>query len=190
MADAADKAEAEAESLRARLGVAEEDAAVATRKLAYVEGKAERSAQQIGVWRRRSHAWKMRARMWRSRAEEDGEAAPAAQEGDVALSESVVVSKSAVALMGITLAALAEREAMAQERDESLHKWSELLRERTVVGMVTEVSEEAQKAAKAQVEMLRGRSSTVWSSAEAWAVEELNRLKGTYPTHWSGDGEL
>ena len=38
-----------------------------------------------------------------------------------------------------------------------------------------------------QLARLRGRSEGVWGEAEAWAVEELRRLRSCYPGHFADE---
>lgn len=83
----------------------------------------------------------------------------------------------------VALVALAERDLMAQARDEANQRWHELLG--TSAASSGHSASVHSAAAAEHIAMLRGRSESVWSEAERWAAAELRRLRQSYPEHFA-----
>lgn len=129
----------------------------------------------MGQWRQRAHAWQRRAGQWRRRAR--GAGGEEAGQGQRAGSEAEAWCQS------VALVALAERDLMAQARDEANQRWHELLG--TSAASSGHSASVHSAAAAEHIAMLRGRSESVWSEAERWAAAELRRLRQSYPEHFA-----
>ena len=186
---AAAAAEAKADSLRQLLEAAQADATEAREALEAAEAAATLSAEEVGVWRQRARTWQRRAGLWRRRAQAEGGAGGAAAASDEAgveaLAEALADAQGSQRMMqGVAVLALAEASMFAIERDDATQKWKELLGAAPVAGPA---AHDAAQQASLEIAMLRGRSASVWSEAEAWAVEELSRLKSAYPSCFSSE---
>ena len=176
--EAAAAAAEELDSVRSALAASREEAAAAAAALSAAQEEAVRSAQEVGQWRQRAQAWQRRAGLWRRRARSAGgeEAQLGPEPGE-----------SEAWFQSVALVALAERDLMALARDEATQRWHELLGS---TAAQSSAGQHATASAAEHVSMLRGRSESVWSEAEAWAHAELKRLRTTYPEHFaSSDAE-